>query len=257
MSERPTRSVGVSAVAAVLAATAALALAACGSNSSSSGATASTAAAPASPSTASNSISTGSPTTVAPITPVVHHHVHPRPPDPGKLPQTAVLPFADTAGFHHEMAAFWRGVQTGRTAPALPAFFPESAYVQLKTLGDPAGDWLNRLVGDYGLDLAAAHALLGSDPPGAQLVTVIVARDYAHWVPPGVCDNSVGYYEVPHSRVVYRLGGAERSFGIASMISWRGVWYIVHLGAVLRDSATGVVDDPEAGSGAPTASSTC
>ncbi len=192
-----------------------------------------------------------------------HRVVPPRPrprppaPDPGTLPQTDALPSADTLGFHARMAALWLGVQTGRTAPALPAFFPKTAYVQLKAVGDPGSDWRYRLVGDYGVDISAAHALLGPDPAQAKLIDVIVAGNYAHWVPPGVCYNTVGYYEVPNSRVVYRAGGAVRSFGIASMISWRGIWYVVHLGAILRSSAAGVVDDPESGPGTPVPSSTC
>jgi hypothetical protein len=83
---------------------------------------------------------------------------------------------------------------------------------------------------------------------------VIVPSAYAHWVDPGACFNRVGYYEVPNSRVVYRQNGATRSFGIASMISWRGVWYVVHLGSV---NSSGVVDDPSAGPGTPAPSSTC
>ena len=46
--------------------------------------------------------------------------------------------------------------------PAMPAFFPEAAYVRLKAIGDPGADWTARLVGDYALDIAAAHALLGA-----------------------------------------------------------------------------------------------
>ena len=80
---------------------------------------------------------------------------------------------------------------------------------------------------------------------------------YAHWVPPGVCDNSIGYYEMPNARLVYSVGGRISSFGIASMISWRGDWYVVHLGSVLRPVVTGMVDDPQAGPGAPVPSSTC
>jgi hypothetical protein len=83
-----------------------------------------------------------------------------------------------------------------------------------------------------------------------------VPESYAHWVSPGACYNRVGYWEVPNARVVYRLGGELHSFGIASMISWRGVWYVVHLGAVLRTGG-GVVDDPSTGVGQPVPSSTC
>jgi hypothetical protein len=152
------------------------------------------------------------------------------------------------------MARLWEGVRAGSVRPALAAFFPEAAYLQLKRIGDPKGDFENRLVADYGLDIAAAHALLG---PGAELIEVRVPSSYAHWVPPGVCDNSVGYYEMPNARVVYRSGGEIKSFGIASMISWRGAWYIVHLGSVLRSAAVGVVNDPSTGPGVSAPSSTC
>jgi hypothetical protein len=184
----------------------------------------------------------------------------PRPapkPNPGSLPQTDQRPSADTPAFHSEMNALWDGVQRNSTSAALPAFFPERAYLQLKQLADAGGDYTGRLLVDYGLDLGAAHALLGGDPGSAQLVGVQVPESYAHWVDPGVCYNAVGYYEVPNARVVYRQSGQVHSFGIASMISWRGVWYVVHLGAILRSGAGGVVDDPSAGVGASAPSSTC
>ncbi len=178
-------------------------------------------------------------------------------PDPGSLPQTDQLPSADTPTFHAEVAALWAGVQKNSLAQAMPAFFPEGAYVQVKAIGDAQGDYTGRLVADYQLDLAAAHALLGSNPASADLVGANVPQSYAHWIPPGVCYNRVGYYELPNARLVYRQNGVVHSFGIASMISWRGVWYVIHLGAILRPSAGGVVDDPSVGTGQPVPSSTC
>jgi hypothetical protein len=155
------------------------------------------------------------------------------------------------------MAVLWKGIRTDSVRAALPAFFPERAYAQVKQIADPQGDWTDRLVGDYALDIGAAHALLGSNPAAAHLLAVQVPQSYAHWVPPGACYNGVGYYEVPNARVVYRQAGEVRSFGIASMISWRGVWYVVHLGAILRSTAAGVVDDPSSGTGESAPSSTC
>jgi hypothetical protein len=178
-------------------------------------------------------------------------------PDPGALPQTKQRPTSDTPGFRAEMAALWSGVQANSLAKALPAFFPEAAYLQVKAIGNAAGDYTGRLLGDYHLDLAAAHTLLGARPGAARLVAVKVPEAYAHWVPPNVCYNRVGYYEVPNARVVYSQNGALHSFGIASMISWRGVWYVVHLGAVVRSADAGVVDDPSSGPGVSVASSTC
>jgi hypothetical protein len=56
---------------------------------------------------------------------------------------------------------------------------------------------------------------------------------------------------------VYQLDGQTRSFGIASLISWRGEWYVVHLGAILRNSAAGEVDEPAVGPGYSVPSRTC
>jgi hypothetical protein len=184
-------------------------------------------------------------TTVPPTTTTV---------DPGSLPQTETFPSATDPLFTARMDALWNGVVTGSMTPALPAFFPQAAYVGLKAEANPAGDYTGRLLAEYQLDIAAAHQVLGT---GAALVGVDVDSAYGHWVPPGVCYNDVGYYEVPNSRVVYSLDDQVRSFGIASMISWRGQWYVVHLGAVLRSGGGGEVDDPQIGPGTPAYSSTC
>jgi len=178
-------------------------------------------------------------------------------PMPGSLPQTSAFPSANTPLFTQLMGDLWTGVVENRVSPALPAFFPVGAYTQLKAIGDAAGDWRNRLVYDYRLDIGAAHALLGSDAAGARLLRVTVVRSYGHWVPPGVCYNSVGYYEMPNARIVYRVHGQVRSFGIASLISWRGVWYVVHFGAILRSADVGEVDDPASGPGVSAYSGTC
>jgi hypothetical protein len=177
--------------------------------------------------------------------------------NPGSLPQTDVLPPTNSPPFQSDMAALWEGVASDSPTMALPAFFPEQAYDQLKTITDAQGDYENRLVHDYSLDIIAAHDLLGPDPSSAVLVAVKVPEGDPHWVPPGVCDNRIGYFEVANSRVVYQQHGVTRSFGIASLISWRGVWYVVHLGAILRSSETGVVEDPEVGTGYSAPSSTC
>jgi hypothetical protein len=232
-----------------------LVVAACG------GATSHQASHPATTATVATHAATTSALTVpATTTPATAPVAQPKPKpkaDPGKLPQTDQLPSAGTAQFHAEMAALWSGVTQNSLQAALPAFFPEAAYVQVKGIADPQADFTDRLVADYQLDLSAAHGLLGAQPQSARLVAVQVPQSYAHWVDPGACYNTVGYYEVPNARVVYRQNGAVRSFGIASMISWRGVWYVVHLGAVLRPSAAGVVDDPSSGTGVSAPSSTC
>jgi hypothetical protein len=169
-------------------------------------------------------------------------------PDAGARPQTRAFPRTDSVAFRNATADLWLAVTTGNPRFARPGFFPVAAYEQVKAEPYPAADWQDRLWYDFVLDVRAAHRLLGS---GATLDRVIVPRAYAAWVYPGACHNTIGYWHVPGARVVYRAYGKERSFGIASLISWRGVWYVVHLGAVERTVVTGIVDQPAAGPGVP------
>lgn len=169
-------------------------------------------------------------------------------PGAGALPQTRAFPSTRTAAFHNAMADLWLAVTTGNPRFGLPGFFPVAAYKQVKAISNPASDWQNRLWDDFVLDVRAAHRLLGS---GATLDRITVPTAYAAWIYPGACYNSIGYWHLPGARVVYREHDKERSFGIASLISWRGVWYVVHLGAVVRTGVTGIVDHPAAGPGVP------
>jgi hypothetical protein len=169
-------------------------------------------------------------------------------PGAGALPQTRALPSTRSAAFRDAMQDLWLAVTTGQADLARPAFFPVAAYDQVKAIPDPAADWRYRLWYDFTLDVGAAHRIVD---PDARLLRVIVPDDDAVWVDPGVCTNSVGYWHVPGARVVYRQHGQERSFGVADLISWRGVWYVVHFGAVLRSVVTGIVDQPDVGPGVP------
>jgi hypothetical protein len=169
-------------------------------------------------------------------------------PGAGALPQTRAFPSTRTAAFDNAMADLWLAVTTGNPRFARPGFFPLAAYKQVKAIPYPVPDWQNRLWSDFVLDVRAAHRLVGS---GARLDRVVVPKKYAAWVYPGACANKIGYWHVPGARVVYRAHGQERSFGIASLISWRGVWYVVHLGAVQRTVVTGIVYQPAAGPGVP------
>ena len=177
--------------------------------------------------------------------------VLPAPLPPGGLHQTRALPSAGTRAFHAEMTDLWAAVVTGRARLAAQAFFPLAAYTQVKAIADPAADWHTRLFGDFRLDVAAAHRYLGRGAAHTRLLRVIVPSAGAAWINPGVCYNSVGYWHVGGARLVYREHGQVRSIGIASLISWRGRWYVVHFGAVLRAGATGLVDQPAAGPGVP------
>jgi hypothetical protein len=166
--------------------------------------------------------------------------------DAGALPQTDALPKSTSAAFANAVHDLWLAVTTGDPDYARPAFFPEGAYQQVKAIADPRYDWQDRLWLDFALDVAAAHKLV---KPGATLTKVIASTQYEQWIPAGACYNSTGYWHLPGSRLVYRQDGVTHSFGIASFISWRGDWYLIHLGALVRAGAYGIVDDPEAGTG--------
>ena len=169
-------------------------------------------------------------------------------PGAGTLPQTRAFPSTRASAFDNAMADLWLAVTTGNPRFARPGFFPLAAYKQVKAIPYPVSDWQDRLWHDFVLDVRAAHRLVGS---GAHLDRIVVPGRYAVWVYPGVCANKIGYWHVPGARVVYRVHGQERSFGIASLISWRGVWYVVHLGAVQRTVVTGIVYQPATGPGVP------
>jgi hypothetical protein len=219
----------------------ALALAACSSGTPDSGHTTTPAkhphSAPASPTA-----------TAKPAT----HRSRPLPVAPGQasLPQTMAHPKTRGRAFHAMVTDLWLAVRTGKPSLGRMAFFPVDAYKQVKAIVDPAADWQSRLWDDFVLDVHAAHRLLGPDARAAKLVTVLAAGSQAAWITPGVCANKIGYWHVAESRMVYRLHGQERSFGIASLISWRGVWYVVHFGGVVRP-AVGMVDSPGPGPGSP------
>jgi hypothetical protein len=165
--------------------------------------------------------------------------------------QTSTRPPAQSAVFRAEMTDLWAAVASGRPDLAMSAFFPVVAYEQVKAIPDPAADWRSRLVTEFKADVMAAHDLLGHRARHAELVRVIVPEQEANWIYPGVCDNAVGYWHVAGARLVYRVGGQEKSFGIATLISWRGRWYVVHLGGELRTAGGGMIDQPSSGPGAP------
>jgi len=149
------------------------------------------------------------------------------------------------------MTDLWAGIVSGQPDLAMPAFFPLVAYEQVKAIADPAADWHGRLVAEFKQDVIAAHGLIGDRATQAALVEVTVPDQSADWISPGVCANDIGYWHVANARVVYRIDGRIMSFGISTLISWRGRWYVVHLGGEMRTSYGGMVDQPASGPGAP------
>ena len=161
--------------------------------------------------------------------------------DPGTLPQTHVLPRTDDATFEDRVLALWQGIVDDRPEEAHPFFFPKTAYVQLKALTNAAADYDHRLLAYYDLDVHTAHRLLGPDPASARLVGVEVPASAAEWMWPGSEENRLSYYRVYGSRLTYTIAGQRHSFGIFSLLSWRGQWYAVHFGQWPRSRGYGDV----------------
>ena len=173
--------------------------------------------------------------------------------DAGLLPQTNQEPPTDSPSLTSRLAPMFHAIQGDNHALAMTVFFPESAYLQMKTgvLSNPAGDYQSRLVAFLDLDLATYQASLEPSPAATTLQVVNANSSLAHWVAPGTCENKMGYWHLPNVRMVYTQAGVTKSFGIASLISWRGVWYVVHLGPNPRPSNVGTIDQPALGPGTP------
>jgi hypothetical protein len=151
------------------------------------------------------------------------------------------------------MQVLWQAITTGDPDVALAVFFPRTAYLKMKTgvIPNPAGDYADRLIAFFRLDILAYHTSLGPQAGSAELQQVAANPAYASWIPPGHCENLIGYWHLPGIRLVYSLGGSTRSFGVDSLISWHSVWYVVHLGPNPRPAPVGTVDAPSAGPGVP------
>ena len=148
-------------------------------------------------------------------------------------PDRCSSPPPDTAAFQRHARALWKAVADDDPAVAHVAFFPQSAYVQIKAIADPAGDWTDRLLAEFATDVHALHAQLGADAADARLVGLVVPDGHAQWIEPGVESNSGSYWRVYGSVLRYRLpDGSEHDLPVTSLISWRGEWYVVHLGAI-------------------------
>ena len=197
----------------------------------------------------SSEASSSSPTTM-PVSTVPSSSMPTVTSDPGLLPQSDVEPPID-ASLTARLAPLWSAITTNNASAGLPVFFPKAAYLTMKTgqLPDPASDYASRLLAFYGLDVPAYHQVLASTP--ARLLSVNADASMAHWVSPGSCENAVGYWHLPGLRLVYSQDGITKSFAVASLISWRGLWYVVHLGPNPRPTNVGTVDQAQEGSGTP------
>ncbi len=170
---------------------------------------------------------------------------------PENLPQTNVEP-SFAAPLTHQMQTLFRAIRHDSTTLATTVFFPESAYLRMKTgvIRAPAGDYVTRLEYFYFLDLAAYRRRLVAGATST-LVRVEANARLARWITPGACENRIGYWHLPRVRLVVRRNHVIVSVAVASLISWRGLWYVVHLGPNPRRFNVGTVDDFRLGPGTP------
>jgi hypothetical protein len=153
-----------------------------------------------------------------------------RGPDGGVLPQTRATPAVDSALFRHHVDLLFEAIQKDDPSIGMPFFFPVLAYRQVKAIQKPERDWKYRLVAAYERTVHRYHRRLGQHPEKARLLGLDVPMKRARWMKPGSEGNKLGYYRVLDSLLRYRTAdGKERSFGVTSLISWRGEWYLVHL----------------------------
>jgi hypothetical protein len=198
----------------------AVAVVAAGSDVTTTTATSTSTSSPATtPSTTSKSASAPAPTT-APTA------------DPGALPQTDERPTASGAAFDEGVHDLWEAIRQDKPELGLPFFFPERAYLQVKAISDPAGDYQSRLIANFDDDVHTLHAQLGANASDAQFVGVDVPDDQAVVVQPGEEYNKLSYWRVYGTTMRYTVDGQSGSFPVTSLISWRGQWYVVHLGAI-------------------------
>ena len=164
---------------------------------------------------------TPAPTTTAPPTTTA------APPATSALGQTNARPTEDAA-FHARMDALWQAIRLNQPELAADSFFPLPAYLQVKAITNPAADWNTRLMGRFQSDISAVHARLAASGPIAATASVTVPEGKVQWITPGRESNKVGYWRV-YGTLMHSTSG---DVTIASMISWRGEWYVVHLVAI-------------------------
>jgi hypothetical protein len=128
--------------------------------------------------------------------------------DPGTLPQTRERPREGPA-FQARAAVLWNAIVKDDADLALPFFFPVEAYKR---------------------DIHHLHEKLGSRADSAKLVELEVATERARWVEPGEEVNKLGYWRVFGSKLRYETDRGAAAMDVTSLISWRGEWYVVHLG---------------------------
>lgn len=148
----------------------------------------------------------------------------------GDQPQTPALPDPSDPAFELRVQGLWQAIVDDVPDRGLGCFFPREAYRQVKAISDPDGDYRSRLIAAYRQDIHAAHQqLLGG---AVNFQGIDVPTGAAQWIRPGVESNKGPYWRVYGTKLHYTAGGQPGTVTVTSMISWRGQWFVVHLGPI-------------------------
>ena len=151
--------------------------------------------------------------------------------DPGTLAQTDEKPTGTGTEFDARMKTLANAIINNTPDSAVSAFFPVTAYKQTKKNTNPAADWTNRLIANFKVDVADANKKLGANAKNA-VFTGVTVPNTAVWVKPGEEYNVGPYWRVFKAQMNFTVDGKNVQIPIESMISWRGQWYVVHLGTI-------------------------
>lgn len=152
--------------------------------------------------------------------------------DPGTLPQTEDQPASSGAEADALGRALWDAIVADDPQIAIGTFFPLSAYEQVKDIWNPESDWNSRLVSAFETDISSLHEQLGDSADDAVYTGIEIPGSQAQWIDPGGEYNKIGYWRVYGTNLTYEIDGVEKTMPIYSLISWRGTWYVVHLGPI-------------------------
>ncbi len=109
---------------------------------------------------------------------------------------------------------------------ALPFFFPQDAFRQVKGIKDP-DRYFKRLIDVYRADLQAMRASL-KDPDHVTFVRFSLGRQ-RRWVQRGKEANDLPYWANYKASIVVLDAGRERTLPVRVLITWDDRWYVTHL----------------------------
>jgi hypothetical protein len=162
------------------------------------------------------------------------------PPVPTASPHAQLAPAA-TTGSEKKTEPPPRPASEGAEAPARllfeaivqdqPArvesfFFPRDAFLLVKAMAHPERYW-DKLHERFVADI---HALHQRTPDLARATFVrleLSAR--GGYVRPGEEGNRLPYWAARHALLHYRVGDQPRVLEVRVLITWKDVWYVIHL----------------------------